>query len=103
VEGAINAGADIPGFIRQFNAPFPVGTADNMAALNYMELSPMVRSFVPFMLFIDRQGMIRAQFTGNDPPDFFLADKMEQNIREQALKLLSEPAAAVKPKKKKAG
>ena len=103
VEAAINAGADVPGFIRQFNTPFPVGTADNMSALNYMELSPMVRSFVPFMLFIDRQGVIRAQFTGSDPPNFFLADKMDQNIREQAMKLLSEPTAAAKPKPKKAG
>ena len=103
MEGAINAGADVPGFIKQYNTPFPVGTADNLAAVSYMELSPVVRSFVPFMLFIDRQGVIRAQFTGNDPPEFFLADKMEHNIREQALKLLSEPAAANKPKRKKAG
>jgi len=103
VEGAINPNPDVVGFIRQYNPPFPVGTADNTAALGYMELSPMVRSFVPFMLFIDRQGMIRAQFTGSEPPGFFLADKMEQNIREQAMKLLSEPSAANKPKRKKAG
>ena len=103
VEGAINAGADIPEFINRFAVPFPVGNADNMAALAYMQLSPMVRSFVPFMLLIDRKGEIRAQFTGGDR-DFF-NDQMEQHIREELLKLLNEPGAAKvpAPKKKKAG
>ena len=103
VEAAINPTPDVPGFIQQYRPPFPVGIADNQAAMSYMELSPMVRTYVPFMMFIDRTGVIRAQFTGSEPPGFFLADKMDANIREQAMKLFSEPAAAVKPKKKKTG
>ena len=102
VEAAINPNPDIPGFINQFNVPFPVGTADNTAALGYMQMSPMVRSFVPFMLLIDRKGEIRAQFTGGDR-DFF-NDQMDQHIREEVLKLLSEPGAAKsRAPRKKAG
>ena len=100
MEAAINPAPDVPGFVQKFAPPFPVGTADNRAALDYMEMSPMVRSFVPFMLFIDRTGTIRAQYTGNDPPGFF-AEKMDQNIRDQALKLLSEPAPSAKAAKKR--
>lgn len=73
-----------------------------MAALGYMQISPMVRSFVPFMLMIDRKGDIRAQFTGGDR-DFF-DDQMNQHIREELLKLLNERGAAkTRAPKKKAG
>lgn len=100
MEGAIDPNPDLGSFMQRFNPPFPVGIANNVAALGYMEISPMVRSFVPFMVFIDRQGVIRAQFTGGDQG--FFAEKMDENIREQALKLLNEPSAANKPKRKKA-
>jgi len=95
VEGAINPDANVPAFVKQFNAPFPVGLVDNMAALNYMELSPVIRSFVPFMLFIDRKGMIRAEYTGSDE---FFANQQEQRIKEEALKLLAEPGASATSK-----
>ena len=73
-----------------------------MAALGYMQLSPAVRSFVPFMLLIDRKGEIRAQFTGGDQN--FFNDQMEQHIREEVMKLLNEPAAAkARPPRKKTG
>lgn len=94
MEAAINDNPDIPGFIRQFNPPFPVGTADHLPAINYMQISPMVRSYVPYMLFIDRKGIIREQHTGGDA-DYF-NDQMGQHFREDALKLLAEPAAAAK-------
>jgi hypothetical protein len=102
VEAAINPNPDVPGFVNRFNVPFPVGTGDNTAALTYMQLSPLVRSFVPFMVFIDRKGEIRAQFTGGDPG--FFDDQMDQHIREQIMKLLNEPAAAKpRPTRKKPG
>ena len=89
VEGAINADPDVPGFIQRFMPAFPVGIADSSAAREYMQLPPMERSFVPFMVFIDRKGMIRAQYTGSDQN--FFGDKMADNIRAEAEKLLGEP------------
>ena len=98
VEGTINTDADLPGFIKQFNPPFPVGTADPNGAREYMQLSPIERSFVPFMTFIDRKGMIRAQYTGSDQN--FFGDKQPDNIRAEVEKLLAEKTVtAVKPKR----
>lgn len=90
VEAAINDLQSVPGFVRNFNPPFPVGYADHNTAVQYLQLSPMVRSFVPFLLFIDRKGMIRAQYTGSDP--YFQNE--EKNARAEVEKLLApEPAA----------
>jgi hypothetical protein len=89
VEGAVNENPDIPGFLRRFNPPFPVGTAPGQGALDYMEWPRGQRPLVPLMVFIDRQGMIRAQFSGLD--DKFFDDNQDQHIRDEALKLLNEP------------
>lgn len=89
LEGAINSRPDIPGFIEKFHPSFPVGIANEMAAVNYLGLNPSVRSFVPFLLLIDRRGTIRAQFTGGDR-GFFDKD-MDEHIRKEALKVLNEP------------
>ena len=102
IESAINENPDVPGFIRQFRPTFPVGTSDNMKSYEFMQLSTVTRNFVPFMVFIDRQGVIRAQFTGSDT-DFFNTDMIKQsaNLREQADKLLNEPQKAARPPTRK--
>jgi len=90
VEAAINENPDVPGFVQRFSPAFPVGVADNFTALGYMQFSMVVRPpFVPYMLFIDRTGTIRGQYTGSDP---LLMDEnaMDKNIRAEVLKLLSE-------------
>ena len=91
--GAMNAaeGASIPQFIQKFQPVYPLGAVDQISAGAYMQLSPMVRTFVPYMLIIDRKGVIRAQYTGGDP---FLQDEAAQdrNIREEVSKLLDEKA-----------
>jgi len=98
IESAINENPDVPGFIRQFRPTFPVGVTDNLKSYEFMQLSTVTRNFVPFMVFIDRQGVIRAQFTGSDT-DFFNQDMIKQsvNIREQADKLMNEPQKAAHP------
>jgi hypothetical protein len=67
-------------------------------ALQFMEISPMIRTFVPYIAFIDRKGMIRAQFTGGDLTD----ETLEKVLRENAEKLVSESTAEAKPKGKRA-
>jgi thiol-disulfide isomerase/thioredoxin len=88
VEGAVNENPDIPGFMQRFNPSFPVGTAPGQAALDYMQWPKGQRPLVPFMVFIDRQGMIRAQYSGLD--EKFFDDNQEQHIRDEAMKLLNE-------------
>ena len=72
--------------------------ASQMGALQYMQISPVVRTFVPYIAVIDRKGVIREQLTGGD-----LSDATQERLfRDIAVKLLNEPAAPAKPKAKTA-
>lgn len=90
LEGAVNEQADVPGFIRQYNPPFPIGTASSLGALEYLQWPMGQRPLVPLMAFIDRSGMIRAQYSGYDTE--FFGDNLEKNLRAEAEKLLAEGA-----------
>ena len=96
VEAAVNENPDVPGFIERFKPPFPVGTAGGEAALNYLQWPKDQRPLVPLMVFIDRKGIIRAQYSGLD--EKFFDDDQDQHIREVAEKLLVESAAPAKKK-----
>jgi len=96
VEAAVNENPDIPGFVQQFHPGFPVGTAPGQAALDYLEWPKDQRPLVPLMAFVDRKGMIRAQYSGLD--EKFFDDNQDQHIRAEAEKLLSEKAAPTKSK-----
>ena len=75
-----NASMAVPNFVKNFKPPFPVGYNDGESALSFMQ-HPMAKvPMMPLVTFIDRQGMIRAQYEGDDP---FFGDQMEQNIRKQ--------------------
>jgi hypothetical protein len=52
---------------------------------------------MPQMVFIDRQGTIRAQYSGDDK---FFAEDQEKHIREQIETLLKEKKAAAPASKK---
>lgn len=88
--------------MRQFRPTFPIGTTENMKSTEFMQLSTVTRNFVPFMVFIDRQGVIRAQYTGSDT-DFFNTDVIKQaaNLRDEAEKFLNEPQKAARPTTRK--
>jgi hypothetical protein len=93
VEAATNDNPDVPGFIQKYSPPFPVGTANVLGALEFLQWPPMQRVLVPLIAFIDRGGMIRAQYTGMDTS--FFGDDMEKNIREEVEKLLKEPVPRI--------
>jgi peroxiredoxin len=95
VEAAINDKPDLQAFISQFKVPFPVGTAGVIPAWDYMQLPRDKRADVPFMVFIDRQGVIRAQYTGAD--EAFFDNQQEQHMRDEAEKLLNETGVKHKP------
>ena len=85
---AINPEADVNDFVAKFNVNFPVGKGTRETAYGFLQHSIMAPSFyVPQMVFIDRQGIIRAQYGGGDP--FFAANE-EANIRGMVEKLLAE-------------
>jgi len=90
IEAAVNENPDIPGFIRTYSPPFPVGTASALGALEYMQWPPAQRPLVPLMAFLDRAGVIRAQYSGLDTN--FFDDDMDKHIREEVEKLLKEGA-----------
>ena len=85
----------VPDFIKQFEPAFPVGYSNRQEVQAYLDHSPQLQLFVPALVFIDRKGMIRHQYTGDDP--FF--QNQEKNVRETIEQLLKEP---VPMKKKKA-
>jgi peroxiredoxin len=87
------APAALPNFLKNFQPSFPVGYGDGQAALQFM-LHPADKvPMMPMLAFIDKQGMIRAQYEGDDP---FFGDGIEQNLRQQIEALLKPGAPAKK-------
>jgi peroxiredoxin len=79
----------VPGFISKTGASFPVGYDARESVFAYLQRSLTIQTFVPIMVFIDRQGMIRGQYIGDDK---FFEDR-EKNIRDTLETLLKAPAA----------
>ncbi len=95
--------ADVLKFAKEYNPGFPIGTIAHPTAAAYMHIDAATRAYVPFMMFIDRKGVIQSQYTGGDE---FLKeeDKMDANIRGELLKrmgLKADPPKAGAGKKKK--
>lgn len=84
----------IPDFQKNFKPQFPVGYNEQsyvMKFLGYPETEPM---FVPQIVFVDRNGIVRVQFGGDDPA--FNKDAQEKNIRDAVEKTLKDGAAVRK-------
>jgi peroxiredoxin len=88
------ARTNLPAFVKQFNPPFPVGFDSQTVALNYLEHPPMLIPHMPILAFIDRQGIIRAQYEGDDK--FFAEDQQEKNLTAKIEELLKEAAPGAK-------
>ena len=59
-----------------------------------MQMNPAERVYVPYMVFIDRKGIIRAQYTGTDK---IMDETLNGSaLRDEALKLLNESSAPAK-------
>jgi hypothetical protein len=99
VECAFNDAArdQVPLFIHAFEPPFTVGWNTRAAVLAYLQISmlDMRPLYVPHMVFIDRRGMIRGDYPGEDP---FFKDAAK-NVRAELDRLLKLPAAPAKRKK----
>ncbi len=85
---AIENGAQlaVPAFIKNFNPPFPVGYNQLRPVLDLMQHPPMIGPRMPMIAFIDRQGILRAQYEGQEA--FLEQDQMAKNIRAKIMELL---------------
>jgi thiol-disulfide isomerase/thioredoxin len=90
LECAVNNNADtlIPAFVQQFKTNFPVGyNYDQDYILGpFLQHEPDKVPGMPILVFIDRRGVIRAEYEGHD--DFISSENQEQNIRGEIQKLL---------------
>jgi peroxiredoxin len=86
---------NVPDFIQRFQPSFPVGFNIQSAVNEYLQHPVIYRMFMPQLVFIDRQGTIRAQYGGDDK---FVTDEANQdkNLRAQIEALLNEAPAAHK-------
>ena len=88
------APAKVGAFIAQFDTRFPVGFADRKATNTYLEHDPKTLLKMPQLVFIDKAGVKRAKYIGDDP--FFRRDE-EANIRRE-IELLSSEASSGLPR-----
>ena len=84
-----NAQSAIPGFVKSFQPPFPVGFDNPYAAIAFMQHPPMLIPHMPLIAFIDRHGMIRSQAEGLDPM-LFDEQQLAGNLRAEIEKMLAE-------------
>jgi thiol-disulfide isomerase/thioredoxin len=87
--GAMN----VPDFIKRFQPPFPVGFSLLGDAQAYLQQPAIFRLMMPQIVFIDRQGIIRAQYAGDDK---FFAEDQDKHIGEQIEALLKDVPTARK-------
>lgn len=70
----------IPEFKQKFTPAFPVGYNDQAYVAKFLGFPPNDPMFVPQLVFVDRNGTIRAQFGGEDP--VMNKDVQEKGLRE---------------------
>jgi thiol-disulfide isomerase/thioredoxin len=94
LECAVNEGAKaaVPGFVQQFQPPFPVGFNTQAAVDEYLRRSILFTFYVPHVVFLDRNGMIVGDFEGESD---FMKDAAA-NTRKELDRLLTAKAPAGK-------
>jgi len=95
------AAAALPAFLHQFDPPFPVGVNTTAEFETYLQHSPMLQMYMPGLMFIDKAGMIQAQYEGRDT--FLEETGVEKNIRAKVEELLAPPASSPKKTAAKKG
>lgn len=80
------AASALPAFLRQYAPPFPVGYNSNIESTAFLQHSSMLMLYMPGLIFIDKTGVIRAQYEGNDA--FLQETSAEKNIRAKVQELM---------------
>jgi hypothetical protein len=89
---AVNENPEVANFAAKYRLPFPIGVGSGEKGREFFEF-PMVRpAYVPWLAFIDRNGVIRSQFSGTDS----IFKEGIPGIAKQIEPLLAEKAPAAK-------
>ncbi len=80
----------VPDYVKQLGLTFPVGIVPREEVITYIQHPMAEMLYVPQLLFIDKNFVIRGQYKGTD--DFFKNE--EANMRNIIEKLVKEPAKA---------
>ena len=84
----------VPDFVKKTGVTFPVGADTVESVYAYLGLSTTLRTWVPIMVFVDRKGIIRLQYFGDDEG---FTSNPEKRIRSAIEPLLKEPARGAAP------
>jgi hypothetical protein len=86
-----NAQALVPEFIIKLGLTYPVGVTPREMAYDFLGYDPNVPGagplLMPQLVFIDRKGVVRAQYPGDDN---FFKEAEETNMRNQIEALLKD-------------
>ena len=88
------AAAALPGFLRQYAPAFPVGINTTAEFIAYMQHPTMLQLYMPGLMFIDKDGVIREQYEGRDA--FLEESSVEKNIRAKVEEMLKQAAGTPK-------
>lgn len=85
---AIDAGAGqkLLDYVRKYATTFPVGVMPHQVATNFLQASVMAPLMMPQVVIIDRQGMIREQYAGDDK----WHEQTEKNLRASIAKYAAQ-------------
>jgi hypothetical protein len=91
---AYNDGAPqlVPEFVFKYGVNFPTGFAPRPSVMDYLQHPPGRPGYVPELIFIDRNRVIRGQYSGEQ--DFF--KDQDKNVRALVESLVKEPVASKK-------
>jgi peroxiredoxin len=90
-----DAKTGLANFKRITGATFPIGISEQGAVLEFLGLQPTDPYFVPILVFIDKNGILRSQYVNDDK--FLDEAKQEANIRMEIDKTLAgQKAGAAK-------
>jgi len=93
---------NLPGYVTETGASYPVGYSEYNTAVAFMEHPAQLRLLVPQVLIIDRKGIIRAHRGGEDDEFFKDEEKVLRAIIEPLLNERTTPAAKKSGATKKA-
>jgi len=85
----------IPDFQKQFHVQFPVGYNEQSYVTKFLGRAENDPMFMPQLVFVDRSGVIQAQFAGDDAA--LGKDIQEKTLREALDKTLRGAPAPRKP------
>ncbi len=79
---------NIPDFQKKFQPAFPVGYNEESYVAKFLGRAPTEPMLAPQLVFIDRTGIVRVQYSGEDPAmkneiqEKSLRDALEKTIKE---------------------